>query len=105
MRNLCITEATIAKMVIDAILAEGYSISVWEGGGWAIEGSKDQEAIYNSLASTESDALHIWDGPNNIGWVWLVYGSGEVLITDYSANEIVEAIIQPIMDAIDSGNY
>jgi hypothetical protein len=82
-------EVAIASRLIDAILAEGYRVSVWEGEDHAIENSTDKAAIMAALASTCMDWINVHDEKGHrVGAILLVYGNGEDLISDHIDNEI-----------------
>lgn len=80
-------ERRIARQLVRAILAEGAAISVWEGEDFAIQGSKDEAAIMQSLASTDSDRIIANKDGKQLGWFWLIYGNGEDLLSDMADNE------------------
>jgi hypothetical protein len=88
-------EAAIALRLIDAGIAAGYSISVYEGEGWALERSTDRKTIMKALASTCMDRLYFFtDDGVRLGWVLLVYGNGEDLISDNIVCDEIEALLK-----------
>lgn len=92
-------EKRYASKLVKAILDEGLTVSVWESEAWAtddkgipVQRSTMYTRITQSLASTDSDYLYIFDGCKRAGWFYLVYGNGEDLISDYSDNDLCNRI-------------
>lgn len=94
-------EARIAWAVVDSALAADCSVSVWEGGDWALRSSRDLAAIVAALGSTDSDVLHLRRCGKRVGTITLIYGNGVDLISDCSwtpeveyEGSLVEAIVE-----------
>ena len=88
-------EIRIAKAVVDALLAKGWIISVWEAEDWALEHSIDRDQILKAMGSTVMDKLCAeTDDCDHVGWVMLIWGNGEDLISDNteSLTEVLEGI-------------
>ena len=91
-------EKRIASRIVKDALAMDYTVSVWEGGDWAIKRSGSYKAIMASLMSTDEDTLVFRKvgeptGPA-AGKVFLVYGNdGYDVICDHSDNEAIKSII------------
>lgn len=103
-------ESAIVRSIVDEILSHNLRISVWEGGDWAINYSKDAEAIMAALRSTDSDKLYInKEGVGRpIGWVLLVWGNQPwEVVADYT--ESVGGFFQKASACIErceaSGNW
>ena len=77
-------ERVIASALIDLALQHGLSISVHDSEEWTLEKSQDKAEIQKALATTGEDTLRLFAGDDRIGSVWLVWGNGEHLISDYS---------------------
>jgi len=98
-------ERLIAHDLVNAIVGNDYSISIWDGEEYAIEYSTDIEKILGAMSHTGEDRLQIYDAamvfPRDRetayeGFVYLVYGNEpEYLIADY-AGPLVELIVQGI---------
>jgi hypothetical protein len=88
------TERKIATALVGRALAAGYSISVYDNEEWTLDRSTDCKAILAALTSTGEDVLRFYAGDQKIGWVQLIWGGGEDLISDYSANERTEALVE-----------
>jgi hypothetical protein len=87
-------EAKIAALLVDAILAAGHSVTIWEGGGYAIKRATDRAAILDALASTDSDCVNVFDASGKrLGEVLLIYGNGEDLISDHTDNDAIQALV------------
>ncbi len=86
-------EYEIALRLIDAGLAEGLVISVWEGEDHAIQNSTDRATLMGALASTDSDWVNFHDtGGDRVAAVLLIYGNGEDLISDYTVTDMSEKL-------------
>ena len=89
-------EARVARKLVKAALAEGLSVSVWEGEDWAIKRSTNARAIFDNMATTGSDTLRLRDAQGEyVGFFSLVYGNdpdGEDLLSNYSDNELCERL-------------
>lgn len=89
-------EAAVARRLVKAALAEGFTISVWEGGDWAIKRSSNARDIFDNMATTGEETLRLRNAEGEcVGSFFLVYGndeSGEELISDHTANELCERL-------------
>lgn len=94
-------EVRIVKKVIDAVLAAGHAISVYDGEEWAIKRSTNKSDILNACFSTDDDQFRIRDKEGNyVGWIHFVYGNdGHDVISDYSTD--IEELLKPINDYAD----
>lgn len=93
-----INERAIASKLIEDMLSNGNTVSVWEGEDWAIYKSTDYTAIMEALASTDSDWIYAYARVGNnvkrIGAVLLIYGNGNDLISDCSDNPATLALCE-----------
>ena len=99
------TELNFARKLVAEILSRGYSIRVWEGGGWAGERSTDLEEIVQSLNSTGEDTLKIKVGDTYAGTILLVWGNnpdGSELISDYSVGSAIGHVIDKVQSEWDA---
>lgn len=95
-------ERHIVGKLVDALLADGYSLSVSCDGGETreIEKSTDKAAILKEIMASDEDYVYCHkDGRRP--HIFLVYGnSGWDVISDYS--ESLEPIIRPVYDYVES---
>jgi hypothetical protein len=97
-QQIDLTERKIVSSVIDSALARNYTISVYDGEEYSLKRSTDKSEILKALASTESDVLHFrTEHGARIGWVWLIYGNGEDIISDWSDNKETDELVKPII--------
>jgi len=92
-----------ATKLIRSILKAGYVCRVHDGEEFNTDEDLTTEtAIKNELATTGEDRLYFRKPGEDkwAGWVWLIWGNGEDLISDYTANDITESFVQPIYEAI-----
>ncbi len=110
-------EYRIAKRVIMDALAAGYSLSVNDGEEYPVKRSTDAQAVFQALFSTDEDYLFLhkeggkWCLPDDseddethdvVGWVRLIWGNVQDLISDYSSNAPTDALIDPIYEVLNS---
>lgn len=85
-------EARIARRLVRAALADGYSLSVYDGEEWTVKRATKSAPVLEALCSTGSDTLRLRDADgNHVGSFLLIWGndeSGEELLADYSDNDL-----------------
>jgi hypothetical protein len=88
----------IAKRLVQAALDAGYAINVYDGEETTVKQSRDKATILDAMATTEGDALTFWLGDTRIGTVWLIYCNDEDVISDWSSNETMDALLAPFTE-------
>ena len=70
-------EREIVQAAITQVLAAGFLIEVNDGEEDVLEPSKDYDAIYNSMFTTDEDWLFVYRGDEEgyMGWVRFIYGN------------------------------
>lgn len=94
-------ERRCAVALIDAILARGHVISVFDGGEVTVALSASRNAIMRALATTGSDTLRIRNQTGTAGYggfllVWQNCSDPLELICDHTANEVCDAIYNEV---------
>lgn len=90
-------EKKIATAIVEKALAQGWTVSVFDGEEWALKISSSKDAIMGALASTGEDRLRLRDaGGENMGSIYLVWGNGEDLVSDHclSLSDFVDPILR-----------
>ena len=88
-------ETRIAESLVDEALARGYLVSVNDGEETTLRLSQDRKEILGAMYTTEQDYLWITKpGSKSIGYIWLVWGNEEDLITDNTAHDDIEELIK-----------
>ena len=91
-------ERRAATRLVDTILAQGHSISVYDSEEWTVKRSTDRAAILDALATTDMDRIRVRDsGGNPLGSFDLIWGNdsdGTELIADHSDNEFCREIYE-----------
>lgn len=91
-------ERRIATALVDALLAQGWSLSVEDGEEWTVKRSRDRAEVLDALATTDLDRLRARDELGAVvGTVLLIWGNGSHLISDYTVQDerfvsVVESI-------------
>lgn len=90
------TEQKIVGKLIKKALGLGYVISVYDGEDWAIVRSTDYEAITAEIAATDETQLMFRRGEDRVkvGWMLLVHGNDEDVISDHSDNEAMNSLVE-----------
>ena len=93
-------EANIARKLVKLALERGYSVSVNDGEEWTLHHSRKLQTILDAMATTDCDVLQLTEYPNPrgdiVGWVWLVWGNGEDLISDITDTEAMEEFCEEL---------
>lgn len=82
------TEAAITNKLITAIKKrKGYRMRVYDGEEWATGWTANRKTIQSATAQTEHTVIHVQDDRRkNIGFIALIHGNGEDLISDAGWN-------------------
>lgn len=81
------TETAIISKLVQAALASGYSMDVNDGEETVLRRSTDETAIIGAMFSTDEDYLTFRDSDGEkIGWIYLIHGNGEDVISDLADN-------------------
>lgn len=102
-------ERMVAARVIDAALAAGYAVSVFDGEETPLKCSRDKDAILAAMFSTDEDYLLLhrpWgDGDpvpetrherEHFAWIRCIYGNcGWEVVNDWTTN--IDALMDPII--------
>ena len=102
-KPLCLVlegERRLVRSIVARATARGVAVNVDNGGDCDLLASDttDFETVWKSLKSTGGDFLLLRQGQDQIGWVHLVWSDcPEQTIADYSANEITDEILEPLM--------
>jgi len=95
-------ERLIAGRLVEAALAAGYWISVYDGEETTVSRSTDPAVIFPALCSTDHDVLNFGRGSaRRAGWIALIWGNGRDLISDYTDNEASNALVDPVTEWAD----
>ncbi|RWM86466.1 MAG: hypothetical protein EOR84_30605 [Mesorhizobium sp.] len=91
------TETKIVDTLIKKALGLGYVVSVYDGMDWPVKKSADYEAITCEIAATDvTELVFRLDDGTKVGWMMLVHGNDEDVISDYSANPQMENLVAGI---------
>ncbi len=100
-------ETQIIKATIDALLKDGYLLSVNDSEEITISRSADPDAIFAAMKTSDEDFLMTHRRPPaqarvsavGAGWVRFIYGNDDTeVINDYTVN--LEPVMAPIFDMI-----
>jgi hypothetical protein len=94
-------EINIAMKVVDALLASGYALDVYNGEENTVTESINRDVIKRGLFTTDEDRLFVYKDNKRIGWVFLVWGNVQEVISDYTLS--VEHVMNKIIDDISEG--
>jgi fatty acid-binding protein DegV len=87
-------ERSICSKLVRAAIKSNYSVSLYDGEYWPLERSKSHKEVMNAMFSTDEDVLLFRDpAGKKIGKVLLIHGNGEDIISDWSDNTEINALI------------
>jgi hypothetical protein len=96
-------EASIVKNLVDALLSNGYEISLFDGAQYSVISSITRDTILSAMAVGPIDVLrlHAYDMNksvhDSVGCIALIYGHDRDVIYDYTASEAIASIVEPII--------
>jgi hypothetical protein len=97
------TENTVAKALIAAGLARGFTVSIQDGEEWTVKRSRDANEAFKALFTTGEDRVLFRDEAGIFqASFYLVAGNepnGEELIADHTDNPIANELYREVMVA------
>lgn len=93
------TERRIVGRLVRDLLAAGHALSVHDGEETVVTKCREEEIIFNALASTDCDTLYVHKADRSRSFVLLIWGNGRDIISDYGVS--LEPVIAPISDWIE----
>lgn len=87
----------MAAALVDALLAKGCLVSVYDGEDWSCKHSNDRAVILDAMGNTDQDEMVVRYAGIKLGWFLLMYGNapGET-INDYTANDFCQSIVDHV---------
>lgn len=90
-------ELGVVRKLVSHAIAEGHTITVYDGEEWPVKRSTDIDLIIDHAFSTDESWLRVFAGTEYLGEVFLVYGnSGWDVINDYHVS--LEGLLGPVND-------
>ena len=89
-------EARIVKALVHEMIVRGYLVSVDNGGDeYEITRSHDEKAILDACALCDEDTFYFHNANDGKarGCIYVLYGEGDTMITDYTDNTITNEIV------------
>ncbi len=86
-------ERNIAERIVDYALKTGYAITVRDGEEFTLRRSKDKSAILEAMCTTDEDYLYFSLDGQNIGWIWLIWGNEDDLVSDHTDDPRIDDIL------------
>ena len=88
----------IAVALVDAALAAGYSLGVYDGEETTVRHSRDRQEVLEALASTDHDHLRFYrPDASKAGYVLLIWENGDDAASDWSDNAETNALVLPVL--------
>lgn len=81
-------ERRVATRIVNAAIAAGYHLHVWDGEEWTIQACRNAKPVLDALATTGSDVLRLRNGSERFGDIVFVWGNaadGSELVADMTA--------------------
>ena len=88
-------EFEIISKIVSKALANGYFVSVYDGGEWPVRRSSDPAEILAATATTDETHYLIRNtGGYPIGSIWFVHGNEEDVVSDCSDTPLILELIE-----------
>lgn len=105
MQHLPQIEREIIEAVLDAVVARGLIVSIHDGEEWALKASDDLPAIKAAIGATDETTLRFRDPSRfadggrvrTVGSVLLIHGNGCDVLSGWSDNEAMTALLAPAL--------
>lgn len=88
-------EAKVARRLIRALLAEGATISLYDGEEWVVRKTTGEKKILAGMASTGTDTIVAHRDETRLAAFSLIYGNaedGSEVIADYTDNPFADRL-------------
>lgn len=88
-------ENRIVQALVSEILVKGFTISIDNGGDeFEIEKCHDEKTVLANCALCDEDTIYFFNSVGkNLGCIYIIYGEGDTIITDYSDNDLTNEIV------------
>jgi len=95
------------KYLVKAALADGHTVSVFDGEEWPVKRSTDYKAIIEAIESVEEAQLRIRSGDQVIGWALIIpFGlEDDETVADHSDNAYMNAVMNDYSNKYDFTTY
>lgn len=87
-------ERDIITQVLRKALAKGYTVSLCDGEEYPLIRSTDMKAITAEIAATDQTYLIFREDGQQRGWIWLVHGNHEDVVSDYTDNQAMRELVE-----------
>ncbi len=91
-------EMYVAMKVVEALIKAGYKVGVHDGEETTVRNSDNLDEIKKALFTTDEDYLLVYKNGKKMGWVFLVWGNVEYVVSDYTVN------LGYVLDSMDFDN-
>lgn len=93
-------DKAIAQALVEEALSLGATVSVHDGGEWAVARSTDKGAIIDAVGNTDTDTIRVRLGEQRADF-HLVYGNRDgTTISAYSANKLADRLMARLVPTI-----
>lgn len=100
-----VEDRIVARLVFDLLAYDRrWYISVFDGESVCQRKTRNPHAILGALYSTDEDTLHIYVGNRCIGWVRLIGGNVQSIISDWAPGRDDSAISKAVEGAMKIAN-
>lgn len=83
-------ERAIAALIVSHLIANGYTLSVFDGEAWAVKRSDDARELGAALGTTDADVIRVRRDGEVVGSVTLIWGNGNALLSDWASKASLE---------------
>lgn len=87
-------EKEIVLTILEGAMHLGYSVTVCDGAENVLENSTSKKEIFAAMFSTGTDSLFFDQNGEQVGWIFLVYGNRECIVSDYADNGAMSGLLK-----------
>jgi hypothetical protein len=91
-KDISIIEQRIIRKLVNKAIGMGYEISVHDGEEFAVRKEIVCSVILNEIGATDETTLHFYLNGIRQGWILLIHGNDEDVVSDYSDNVHMNAL-------------
>lgn len=97
-RQRASVEMTIVRFLLSHLIANGKTLSVWDGGGRSVKNSTDVEALMDAIFAVDESTIITPDGSEIV--IIILGNDGWDVVADYSSS--LEELMKPVNEFAES---
>lgn len=90
-------EKKLINPMITASIKAGYALRVHDGEEWSTDWTTDRAEVREYVGATDETILAVSEGGEWIGQIVCIHGNEEDVISDWTDNDKIDAIVRPVL--------